>query len=49
VGLRATVGSVASLFVELIGDRESKTSEAAASALVELAEYGTPHLLATAM
>ena len=47
--LRATVGAVASLFVELIGDWESNTSEAAASALVRLAEHGTLHLIAMAM
>jgi hypothetical protein len=47
VELRATVGSVASLLVKLIGDWG--VSEAAASALVRLAEHGTLHLHATAM
>ena len=47
--LRATVGSIASFFVQLIGDWEPETSEAAASALIRLAEYGTLHLHAMPM
>jgi hypothetical protein len=49
VELRATIGTIASLFVELIGQSDSKTHKAAASALVRLAEHGTLRSHATAI
>jgi hypothetical protein len=49
VELRATIGTMASLLVELVGQSGSKTYKAAASAFVRLAQHGMPRSHATAI